>query len=218
MTPKFITATPKQLWAHLLCESCERRLNELGEKPVQKLFNGANGFPLLDRMNVALAVESKPTVVTYSGSDMGIDTEALAYYALSLLWKGSVHNWATLQGQTSSVNLGKYQEPIRQYLLGDAGFPDGVYVIVAVCTDYGSQGMNFAPSLVAGSQFPMFSILVRGLWFHVITTDSPAPGLEKLCCVRSEKKILHKEDCANRFLEAGRHLHKTAVVSPKLKD
>jgi hypothetical protein len=154
MTPKLIKATPKQLWAHLLCAGCERLLNDRGEKAVQALFNGATSLPLLDRMNLSLPLNAAPTVVTYSGSSMGVDTDPLAFYALSILWKGSVHKWTTLKGQKSSVDLGKYQEPIRRYLIGDAGFPDGVYVIATACTDIGSQGMTFAPSLVAESRFP----------------------------------------------------------------
>lgn len=139
MTPRLIKATPKQLWAHLLCGSCEELFNRKGENPVQALLNGAGGFPLLNRMELAL------------------------------------------------------------------------------CTDIGSQGMTFAPCLVAESQFPMYSILVRGLWFHVVTTDSHPPGLDELCCVRSSKKVLFKEDCTERFLQAGRYIHQTAVVSPELR-
>ncbi|MFZ0279325.1 MAG: hypothetical protein WA254_20315 [Candidatus Sulfotelmatobacter sp.] len=99
MTPKLIKTTPKQLWAHLLCESCERLLNEKGEKPAQSLFNGQTSFPLLGRMGVAMPVKTEPTVVMYSGSAMGIDTESLAYYVLGILWKGSVHKWTTLKGK-----------------------------------------------------------------------------------------------------------------------
>jgi hypothetical protein len=217
MTPELVKTTPKQLWAHLLCSDCEQMLNERGEKSVQALFNGASAFPLLNRMNLSLALKTEPTVVTYSGSAMGIDTEALAYYALSILWKGSVHKWTTLKGQKSSVSLEKYQEPIRRYLSGEAAFPEGVYVIVAACTDTGSQGMVFAPSQVAESRFTAYSLLVRGLWFHIITTDNPANGLDGLCCVRSSRKVIHKEDCTQRFLECGRHIHKTATISPELK-
>jgi hypothetical protein len=217
MTPRLIKAAPKQLWAHLLCETCEQLLNDRGEKPVQALFNGAAEFPLLNRMNLSLALNTAPTVVTYSGSAMGIDTDPIAYYALSILWKGSVHKWTTLKGQKSSVELGKYQEPIRRYLLAEAGLPDGVYFIVAACTDFGSQGMTFAPSLLADSRFPTYSFLVRGLWFHIITTDEAATGLERLCCVRSSAKLLHKEDCTERFLECGRYIHKTATISPELR-
>lgn len=217
MTPKLITATPKQVWAHLLCQSCERLFNDRGEKPVQALFNGKASFPLLDRMSVAMAIKTEPTVVTYSGSATGIDTDALAYYALSILWKGSVHNWTTLKGQNSSVNLGVHQERIRRYLIGDAGFPEGVYVIVAACTDVGSQGMVFAPSLVDHEMYPMHSLLVRGIWFHIVLTDKPSPELDGLCCVRSGRKVLHKADCTEPFLQAGRHIYQTAVVSPQLQ-
>jgi len=217
MTPKLIKATPRQLWAHLLCESCERLLNESGEKPVQALFNGATSFPLLNRMNVAMAVATTPTVVIYSGSAMGIDTERLAYYALSILWKGSVHKWTTLKGQKSSVDLGAHQEPIRRYLIGDAGFPNCIYVVVTACTDIGAQGMVFAPSLMAQTMYPMHSLLVRGIWFHIAMTDKPTPGLDGVCCVRSAKKVIHKADCTEPFLQSARHVHQTAVVSPELR-
>jgi hypothetical protein len=217
MTPKLIKTTPKQLWAHLLCESCERLLNDKGEKPVQALFNGQTSFPLLGRMNVAMPVKTEPTVVTYSGSAMGIDTESLAYYVLSILWKGSVHKWTTLKGQKSSVNLGVHQERIRQYLIGDAGFPEGVYVIVTACTDIGSQGMVFAPSLMAETMYPMHSFLVRGIWFHIAVTDKASPELDGLCCIHSGRRVLHKADCTEPFLQCGRHIHQTAVVSPDLK-
>lgn len=238
MTPKLVKVSPRQLWAHLLCEACEQRLNKRGEKPFLALCNDAhNNFRLLNLMEVAVPIKHSSSVrvssagvifrdadgtfsesvVKYSGRAMGIDTEALAFYAGSVLWKGSIHNWKTFKGQESTVNLGKYQEPIRRWVAGETGFPDGVYVITTACTDRGSPGMCFAPSKVAGSWFPMYSILVRGIWFHVITTDETPAGLNDLCCVRSSEKALFKEDCLERFLEAGRHIHRTATVSPELR-
>lgn len=56
-------------------------------------------FPLLDRMNLALPFKTEEKHVIYSGEAMGIDTESLAYYVLSVLWKGSVHEWTTLNEQ-----------------------------------------------------------------------------------------------------------------------
>jgi hypothetical protein len=218
MTPELVKATPKQLWAHLLCQSCEQLLNDRGEKPVLALFNGANDdFPLLNRMSLALPFRAEGRAVIYSGQAMGIDTEPLAYYALSVLWKGSVHKWTTLKGQKSSIDLGKYQEPIRRYLLGEAGFPDGVYVNVTVCVDPGSQGMNYAPSKGVGSPYPMYSLLVRGLWFHVITSDDNPSVLSDFCCVRSVRRLLFKADCTEPFLQAARHIHETAKVSAELR-
>jgi hypothetical protein len=218
MTPKLVKATPSQMWAHLLCSDCEQRFNERGEKPVIALFNGPKDFPLLNRMNVAMPIKEEPTVVTYSGIAMGIETEPLAYYALSVIWKGSVHEWITLKGQKSSVNLRKYQEPIRQHLLDQAGFPEGVHVVVTACTDFGSQGMTFAPSGMAGTMFPMYSLLVRGIWFHVFTADGSPRGVDGLCCVRSVRKKLFKADCTKPFLESGGHILSTAIVHENLRE
>ncbi len=238
MTPKLVKTSPKQLWAHLLCEPCEQRLNERGEKPFLALCNGAdNNFRLLSLMEVAVPMNHSPSVrvsaagvifrdvrgtlstsvLQYSGRAMGIDTKALAFYALSVLWKGSIYKWKTFKGQESTVDLGRYQEQIRRYLAGEAGFPDGIYVIATACTDIGSPGMCFAPSKVSGSRFPMYSVLVRGSWFHLVTTDETPAGLSDLCCAHSSEKVLFKEDCLERFLDAGRHIHKTAAISAELR-
>jgi hypothetical protein len=216
MTPKIILASPRQLWAHLLCQKCEDRLNRLGENVVLKWLDNNYGFRLLEWMRRSLAVKHETRVLTFSARDMGIDTEPFAHFALGLLWKGAVHQWKTTEGQTTSVDLGEYEDGIRRYLLGETGLPDGVYVILAVCEDKGSRGMVFAPSLVEGSPHRMFSILIRGLWFHVVVDRNAKPGIRDLCCVRSEKKVLHLENCEQRFLEAGRHIRKTARISPNV--
>jgi len=125
MTPKLVKVSPRQLWAHLLCEDCEQLLNERGEKPFLALCNdGDNNFRLLNLVEVAMPMTQSPsvrvsfggllfrdidgtfseTVVKYSGRAMGIATEALAYYALSVLWKGSVYKWKTFQGQESTAD------------------------------------------------------------------------------------------------------------------
>lgn len=217
MTPKVIMATQRQLWAHLLCGGCEQRLNKFGETPVLRWLDNGKTFPLLERMRLSCALKEERGVVTFSGTAMGVDTEPLAYFSLGLLWKGAVYQWKTVEGQTTTVNVGPYEESIRKYLLGDTGFPEGVFVLLAVCEDKGSRGMIFAPTLVAGTAHQMFSILIRGLWFHIIVDKNAAAGNKNLCCVQSEKKVLHLEDCSERFLHAGRHIHKTAKVAVNVK-
>jgi hypothetical protein len=217
MTPKVITATPHHIWAHLLCEECEGRLNKFGENEVLPWLDNNKGFRLLERMRVSNAMTEKPNLATFSAVDMGIDTEPFAHFALGLLWKAAVHQWPTVAGQTTTVNLGSFEDPIRRYLLGETGLPDDVYVILAVCEDNASRGMVLGPSLVAGSVHQMFSILVRGSWFHIVADRKPSPGTREFCCVRSERKLIHRENCERRLLQAGRHLSKTAAVSPNVK-
>lgn len=215
MTPKVIMATQRQLWAHLLCRECEGRLNAFGETPALQWIDNGKDFPLLDRMRLSLDVKDEGTSVTFSGRAMGVDTEALAYFALSLLWKGGVQQWPTAEGQTTSVPLGPFEEPIRKYLLG-APFPANVYVLLGVCEDRGSRRMVFAPTVMRETRHHTFSVLVRGLWFHIVT-DARAAAVKELCCVQSAKKVLHLENCASRFFDAGRHIHKTARVAANVK-
>jgi hypothetical protein len=217
MTPKVVMATQRQLWAHLLCLECEGRLNKFGETPVLKLLDNGKSFPLLDRMKEGIALKDDRGTLTFSGKAMGIDTAPIAHFGLGVLWKGGVHKWNTIAGQTTSVDLEVFEEPIRKYLLGKSDVPEGVCVLVGACEDKGSRGMVFAPSLVNGSHHRMFSILVRGIWFHIVTDMHALPGTATVCCVKSDLKVLHMEDCNERFLHAGRHIHKTARVSPNAK-
>jgi hypothetical protein len=169
LTPKVVTATPRQLWAHLLCSECEKRISRNGESAVLKLLNRKDGFLLLDILKTSTPMKVEPTVQVFSATDLGIDTEALAYFALSIVWRGSVHEWKTLDGQTTGVTLGLYEERIRQYLAGESGFPAAVLVAVFVCTDIGSQQTIFSPDRFkgVGAIYSDFSFLTRGLWFHV---------------------------------------------------
>jgi hypothetical protein len=166
-------------------------------------------------MKLSCAVKEERGAITFSGSAMGVDTEALAYFALSLLWKGGVHQWPTAEGQTTSVPLGPFEEPIRKYLLGGP-FPANLYVLLGVCEDRGSRGMVFAPTVMHETRHHTFSVLVRGLWFHIVA-DARAAAVKELCSVQSRKKVLHLENCANRFIDAGRNIHKTARIAANVK-
>jgi hypothetical protein len=217
MTPKVIRTTQRQLWAHLLCSACEGRLNKFGETPILKLIDSSDDFPLLRMMDlVPFGVSRQANTLLYSADRMGIDTNALAYYALSLLWKGAVHRWPTTDGQTTWVDLRGYRERIRRYLLGDTALPAGIYVAVAVCEDKASRGLVYAPARFRGTQHRMFSILVRRIWFDV-TVDKNAPAsYRSICCVHSETRVLHRKDCRSRAFETSRRIRTKATVAPDL--
>jgi len=219
MTPKLVIETQRQVWAHLLCVECEGRLNKFGETPVLRLLDTGKSFSLLDRMDLVpkfLVVEAGSQTVTYSGEAMGIDTDALAHFALGLLWKAAVHRWRTVSGQTAGISLPGYKEKIRKYLLGLTPLPSGIAVIVAACEDHGSRGMVFPPARFRGQPHRHFSILTRGIWFDVIVGEDAAAKHSHLCCVRSDKKILIRTNCHRRLMETGKRLYKTAKVSQRL--
>jgi hypothetical protein len=196
MTPRRVMLTPRQVWAHLLCGPCESRMNKFGEAPVLKLVDNGHRFPLLDKMNrhEPIKVEEKST--TYSAINLGIDTNALAHFALGFLWKAAVHKWRTLEGQEISIILGEFEEPIRRYVLGETGLPPSIFVLASVCEDVGSRGMVWAPAQLSGLPI-MFWILARGLWFHIAFDDKPPKGIEQLCCVQSLHKVIIEKIAAS---------------------
>jgi hypothetical protein len=217
MTPEEHTPTQKQIWHHLLCWDCEQRFSKYGESPTMPLIQRKTDFALLNKLKVAVPFKEEPNLAAYSGTAIGIDTEPLAYFALSVVWRSSVRKWMTLGRQTTGISLGTFEEPIRKYLAGEGQFPTGVVVTVWVCTDLAARFSTFAPSTNVGAPSPTYSLLVRGLWFHIITGDSlPTDLVERCCCVQSARKVIFMKDCTREIVHAGNHIMPNATVSPKL--
>jgi hypothetical protein len=62
MTPQLNAPTPKQIWHHLLCDDCEQRFSKRGESSTMRLVQRKTGFPLLERLNVAMPFQVEPTL------------------------------------------------------------------------------------------------------------------------------------------------------------
>jgi len=132
------------------------------------------------------------------------------------LWKGSVHRWPTVNGQTTGVDLGEYQEPTRQFLMGEAPFPKGVSVIVTASEDYLSRGMAYVPHVVKHPTEKQLSVLVHGLWFDVIFSNKDE--WKEICCVQSALKVLHLRNNEDRMMKAGQRIQETEKVQPELAE
>jgi hypothetical protein len=213
ITPQLITPTQRQIWRHLLCGDCGLRFSSRGESLIMRLVQRKTEFALLDRLKLAVPLSVGSNVVAFSGSAVGVDTGQLAYFALSVLWRSGVQQWRTLNQQTTGVSLGVFAEPIRKYLAGESGFPPGVVVAVTVCTDRGSRLLTLGPW---AGETGSYCLLVRGLWFHILTNASLSAGLLTLCCVNSDKKVLFVKDCEKEILQKLGPTFATAYVSPKL--
>jgi hypothetical protein len=89
----------------MLCSECDGSSSRNGEAYVIRRLSKDGVFPFLDRLNVAMWEPDFLPGGAYRGDSVGLDTEKTAYFALSLLWRASVHKWETLNGQTTSVVL-----------------------------------------------------------------------------------------------------------------
>jgi hypothetical protein len=202
---------------YLLCPNCESRFSAHGENWIaRQVYNGRN-FPLLDRLNVAVPLHATPHLQIFSGADVGIDTDKLAYFALSMVWRASAHKWLMPDGKTTSIDLGAFQEPIRRFLLGETEFPTHVVVVVTACTDWVSQQTVFPPSAVPENPHTVFSSLVRGIGFRVLVGSDLPPEIREACCFASAKKHIFAANNEDKSAHAWFHLFSTAVPSRILR-
>jgi hypothetical protein len=217
MTPDIIIRTSKQVKDYVLCEYCEERFNKGGENWAMAHVDNGKTFPLLDRLRLALPLESGRLAQSFSACASGIDTEKLAYFVLSVIWRSSVHVWKLLGGQTTSTSLGAHQERVRKYLLGENGFPSDMIVMATVCTDFASRNFFSVPALVLENEIPKYSFMTRGLLSYVfVGTDMPS-SLRKLCCVTSPQKPIFMADCLSKVLHASSRLYSTAKLAPNVR-
>jgi len=190
----------RQIKDYVLCKDCEDRFNRNGENYVlRQVWNGQT-FPLRDRLTVAMERHTLSEALAYSGTDVGVDTDKLGYFALSVAWRAAVHTWKAQFGESSTaVNLGQFQEPIRQYLLGVAAFPPGVNVVVHICSDRNSKECFYAPTPISGVPCTGFVMLALGIHF-VVVIGSGVP--REICCVNSSHRLIFKRDCSQKLEEA----------------
>ena len=150
--PWFITEgktvqTSLQLKMPLLCHDCEQRLSKHGEHWVlQNCLKSDGSFPLasiLASRAPDVFSDANPTRVYLAAHIPEINCSALAYFAASMFWRGSIHGW-NLDGSIP-VQLGPFGESFREYLMGKAGFPGNCALLVSVREGKAIDRLTHAP-------------------------------------------------------------------------
>jgi hypothetical protein len=220
--PVLVTAqtagqTSRQFWAHLLCKECEAQLNIQGEQYSLSQVHDGRRFPLLERLNLAMPLQSGLGVATYSGRAMGIDTDRLAHFAMGIFWRASVHRWPGYRGAEIWKSLGVYEEDVRRYLLAETPFPAGMYLNLTVCTDWQSQGNFFSPATVTGVRLTGLGLLTRGLHFRLYYGPNLPEVIRHLCCATSPRRIIARGNCLRVSLNAFGYLMRTSKEAASLR-
>ena len=119
VTPEKTIQTSKQISDYLLCKECEDRFNKGGEKwVVENCWRSETDFPLQAALlKTTPLFTNGPDFTAYSGSAPGVEVDRLAYFAASVIWRASVHQWKQYGHAPPRLALGPYQELLRQYLL-----------------------------------------------------------------------------------------------------
>ncbi len=184
----------QQMKAHLLCADCEDRFNRCGESWVLQYCNRADtGFKLRDLVLTVQPEIDQPKLKMYPmASVVEIDGEKLAYFVLSVLWRGSVHSWKWGKDDQETGTLGnRYEEEFRRYLLNEASFPRNAAVHVFLMAK---------PEMCSGFTVPFRQKLADGLWrytfiflgisFRCLLGNVMSDTLRKACIYRSPHKYV----------------------------
>jgi hypothetical protein len=196
----------------LLCSECEQRFSRNGEAYVIPKLSKGNTFPLLDALKAAVPAVKTPQWTAFRGDQVGLETEKMAYFALSLLWRASVHEWQTLRGQTTSVVIDEpFKEDLRRYLLGETGFPTDTVVVATVATDKISQETFFVPNRITKNPMIAYGLMNKGLYFRVFFGSDLPREMRPMCCASGAEKFIFMRDCEDNLLEAFGRLMATSV-------
>lgn len=219
MTEKIATTTSRQIHDYVLCGDCEQLLNKNCEDYTIGQMRGRHGFPLLERLHVAPSIDSSGSVQVYSGPPIGVETEKLAFFAVSVVWRAAAHSWRNLysDNRTYSIDVGRFLEPMRQYLIGLGPFPSDLAVNVQVATDSHSQHSAYTPSLARGTPCTIFGFLTCGIHFAVAMGTPLPPQYIQTCCHGSPKKLIFSKDLRGQSIRAFNRLYATASVTGQLR-
>lgn len=216
LTAKRIGVSSRQVKAHELCWDCEQMLRDNGEDWMsQWVFDGTD-FPLLSRLKVAMPDWERNNHTAYSGAACGIDTAKIVYFGASVLWRASLRRWTIGTTETTTVNLGTYQEPLRKFVHCEAPFPTDGVAIITVCTDFASQGCFFTPCAIPDAPATGYSLLLLGVSFRFFFGPNVPSEFRRFCCVHSSRIIV--TDHSQQSQHSYGHLFQTAKESRKLKE
>lgn len=186
LTAKERKPSSHQIRDYVLCRDCEQRFSKHGEDYVMPLITQRTGeFPLLELLSsISTSMKTAKWAAYSAESTPTIDRPKIAYFALSVFWRASVHMWEQESGEKVHIDLGrKYNEEIRKYLIGETPIPMNATMLVAACTDQASQLSFFPPNENKRAKDRSFGFTARGLFFLLRITKTPAPWQRRLSMI-----------------------------------
>jgi len=190
-----------QITDYVFCRDCEHRLNVNGEDYVMRLVSKQNlDFPLLDVLQAVPATVKHAEGETYSAADTPtINRDKIAYFAISVFWRASIHTWQLENGTKVKIDLGaKYNEELRQHLMGLTAVPKNVSLQLVVCSDKLNRGVFFAPAENQKKKDRTFIFVARGMLFFFRVSNTLEAYQKRLSIVNTADRWITVKDCGKK--------------------
>jgi hypothetical protein len=178
--------TSRQMTARLLCCKCEQRLSKYGENWVLRhCLRNDGSFSLASNLASRapdVASETTTTRVYCPSKIPKIDISALAYFAASIFWRGSIHPWN--DDDSIPGNLGPFREQFRQYLMGEKAFPKDCALWVVVREGKEISRLTYVPVGERKGKFHLYNFPMPGLAFSIMVSKNIPANYRQRCFVR----------------------------------
>jgi hypothetical protein len=183
-----------QLKDYVLCSDCEQRFSKNGEQWVLGNIprDYDKPFPLYEALRSETPVLRDGGVSSYAGRSIKtVDMEKLVYFAISVFWRGAVHEWKSVQGgRPPTVYLCGYEEPIRNFLLGAESFPLDVALWVFVCPSGRKLNAMLVPSDAHIPECSRYWFYISGLGFMLHFASNLPSHFKTMCAHHSPEGVL----------------------------
>ncbi len=212
VTTKKIFSSDKQITEYFLCGRCEQQFAANGESYVLRQCDRQNGtFRLRDLLQgTSVLCDLGEEKVYEVASLLGDKTERYLYFGASVFWRAAARSWMCRGAGVAPINLGHYEEQLRLYLLGEAGFPANGRLFVNVSSN-GQTGVTIPPLegqlTLSTYKGPYYKFYIPGILFTLISNREGASACDSIALNSSRGKFMllspWKDDSLFNYAVAG---------------
>ena len=200
-----------QITDFVFCKECESRFDRNGENYALRMAALRGRFRLQEELEAVTPAFEKMDFRGYTAAQTpGIKRDELAYFALSVYWRASVHSWPSLTegGEPIRIALGKENnEALRRYLLQETGIPKNLSLFFVACTDKLSQGSFHMPKETRRENFVWnYGFTACGYIFNLVVAKRIPDGMVNICFLHSPNRWIFMRDAEEKIIEAFRAL------------
>jgi hypothetical protein len=177
----------RQATHHLLCPGCEKLFDHNGENwMLRNLYRGHGVFRLRDLIEKSTPLSDEPDDAIYSAAALPAGAvDQIVYFSCSVFWRASIRDWQVSGKKYEAIDLGPYQQQVREYLLAKATFPaNATLTVILSKLRQAAIAFNF-PDTVRLGTCHCHTLHVPGITFQLTLGKQMEEGTTLSCVLRS---------------------------------
>lgn len=203
ITSDYAGTSSNQIRDLLLCDACEGLFSKSETWMSENGFGAPEKFKLHPAKVGATLLLPITNAIISSYSALSDDAlSEFVYFPTSLFWRAAVHSWRSGQHPLVKIELGKYEDQFRRYLLGETPFPNHAALWCHVSPAAEPHGGVIPPYLKNKRSYHQFRFVITGIVFDLFVGCMIPEEILQTCLHRSEEHVVFISDEADRELSA----------------